>query len=70
MTPKPETPWTGPEMVTLAASAVGRIDRDGLRGVTLCSLEEIAAMAGLLATLGIAPIPPGPRVPGPILKEE
>jgi hypothetical protein len=37
------------EMLALADRAVARIDRDGLRGVTRCTVEEIEAMALVLA---------------------
>lgn len=55
----PETrPAPANETLVLAAKAVGRIDRDGLRGVSLASTEEIEAMAILLAWLGLPVIPP------------
>lgn len=41
------------EMFDLAAGAVRRIDRDGMRGITRVSTEEIAAMAGALLALGL-----------------
>lgn len=46
-------------MTILAARAVGRIDRDGVRGITGASVDEIAAMAGVLVALGLVPIEPG-----------
>lgn len=59
--PKPfDTPR---QMQELAARAVGRIDRDGIRGVTMASADEIAAMAGVLVTLGLIPVPPGEPFP-------
>ncbi|MDT8856456.1 hypothetical protein RNZ50_15790 [Paracoccaceae bacterium Fryx2] len=51
--------WTETDMVTLAARGVGKVDALGPRGATLCSVAEIEAMAGLLAVLGLPPIPPG-----------
>lgn len=51
------------QMLELAARAVGRIDRDGLRGVTLVSTEEIWAMALTLVRLGLVVIPPGAPAP-------
>lgn len=56
-------PWTRTEMLTLAARGLGKVDRDGLRGATLVSMEEIAAMAGALATFGLTPIEPGQYLP-------
>ena len=56
-------PWTEARMIELAARALGKVDVLGLRGVTLCSANEIAAMAGVLALLGLPAIPPG--APGP-----
>lgn len=47
------------EMVALAARGVGKVDALGIRGITLVSMEEIAAMAGLLAAFGLIPVPPG-----------
>jgi|688.fasta_scaffold304721_4 hypothetical protein len=56
-------PWTEARMIELAARALGKVDVLGLRGVTLCSANEIAAMAGVLALLGLPAIPPGAPVP-------
>jgi hypothetical protein len=56
-------PWTEARMIELAARALGKVDGLGLRGVTLCSANEIAAMAGVLALLGLPAIPPGAPVP-------
>lgn len=50
-------------MLTLAAQAVGKVDRDGMRGVSNLSLNEIEAMAGALVALGLIAIPPGGPVP-------
>lgn len=53
------------EMIRLSQRAVGRIDSRGRRGAEEMPLEEIEAMACLLATLGIVPIPdPGPASEG------
>ncbi len=54
---------TPEEMVTRAATALGKIDLYGARGVTLVSFEEIEAMACLLADQGLAPIYPGAPAP-------
>lgn len=67
----PDPRWTMDEMFTLAARGLGRVDRDGLRGATLVPMEEIAAMAGTLAVLGLIPIEPGGAVPTqPLLTEK
>ena len=50
--------FTQAEMTVTAARALGKIDRDGLRGVTRVSADEIAAMAGMLALFGLVPIAP------------
>lgn len=55
----PERRWSLEEMQDLAARGVGKVDQLGLRGATLVSMEEVAAMAGTLAALGLKPIPPG-----------
>lgn len=53
--------WTEAEMIRLAASGVAKVDLLGDRGTTLCSMEEIAAMAAVLAASGVLP-PPHRRV--------
>lgn len=60
------TRWTLPEMFTLAARGMGKVDLHGPRGATLVSRDEIEAMAGALATLGLRAIPPGSGDPAPI----
>jgi hypothetical protein len=50
---------TEEELLRAAAGALGRIDAAGLRGVTCCSVEEIEAMAVLLARAGLPALPPG-----------
>jgi hypothetical protein len=57
---KPQ-PWTTEEMLALAASGVAKVDLLGERGTTLCSMDEIAAMAALIAATGVLP-PPHRRV--------
>lgn len=49
---------TNDELMTRAARGLGKVDRLGPRGVTLVSFEEIEAMAGLLAEMGLVPIYP------------
>lgn len=51
--------FTEPQMITLAARAIGKIDARGSRGIERVTNEEIAAMAATLACLGIPVIPPG-----------
>ena len=47
--------WTEPQMLRLAAAGVAKIDLLGERGTTLCSMDEIAAMAAVIALSGIIP---------------
>ena len=56
--PEPQR-WSTEEMYELAARGAGKVDMFGLRGATLVSMEEIAAMAGALAAFGLKPILPG-----------
>lgn len=46
------------ETLERAARAVGKIDRDGERGLTLVNTQEIEAMAMVLVLCGLAPIRP------------
>lgn len=39
----------------LARRAVDRIDRDGARGITLCTMQEIEALAIVAAVSGLLP---------------
>ena len=55
--------WTERQMLELAARGVGKVDEWGERGLTLISKDEIAAMAGALAALGMVPVKPGSPVP-------
>lgn len=50
--------WSKEELMRLAASGVAKVDLLGPRGTTLCSMDEIAAMAALVALSGLLP-PPG-----------
>lgn len=59
MAREPERFATTHDMAILAARAVGKIDRDGVRGATLLSVDETIAMAGILVALGLIPITPG-----------
>jgi len=47
--------FTEGEMLRLAAKAVHKIDLLGSRGTTLCTMEEIDAMACLLVLSGALP---------------
>ncbi len=60
---KTPEPWAPGEMLELAGRGVGRVDRDGLRGATLVTMEEIAAMAAVLALVGVKPVYPGTYPP-------
>lgn len=52
------------DMLELAARGLGKVAAyDGPRGVTLVSVDEIAAMAGALLAFGLIPIPPGGKAP-------
>lgn len=56
MQAKPEMdPMTEAQVLLLAGSAVAKIDQYGLRGTTLCSTEEITAMALLIVAGGLLP---------------
>jgi len=46
-------------MLVHASRALGRVDLHGQRGLTLLSIDEIEAMALLLAMFGLVPTPPG-----------
>lgn len=46
-----------------ASKAIGKVDLHGKRGVTDLSLDEVEAMALLLAVLGLAPTKPGETPP-------
>lgn len=47
--------WGPDEMLRLAASGVAKVDLLGPRGSTLCSMDEIAAMAAVCALHGVGP---------------
>lgn len=50
--------WSHVAMLRLAASGVAKVDRLGPRGATLCSMDEITAMAAVCALAGVGPNPP------------
>lgn len=47
--------WTEAEMVRLAARGVLKVDLMGVRGTTLVTCDELAAMATVLALSGALP---------------
>lgn len=63
---------TEAQMLRRAATGLGKVDAYGLRGASLISLDEIEAMAALLAFCGLTPIAPGPetRPATTIIKKE
>lgn len=50
------------DMLARAATAVGKVDSWGRRGVTMVTSDEIEAMACLLAALGLPAMTPGESV--------
>lgn len=61
MTETAETNMRG--LMERASRALGKIDAYGVRGVTTVSVEEITAMALILACLGLVPTPPTTEPP-------
>lgn len=62
------TRFTQEALLLTAARAVGKVDATGERGITMLSIDEIAAMAGVLALFGLRPIPPGAtEIPDPLI---
>ena len=57
MTDPDITRWSHDEMMRLAASGVAKVDLLGPRGTTLCSMDEIAAMAAVCALNGVGAKP-------------
>lgn len=57
---------TSARLIELAARGLGKVDTLGPRGATLCSMEEIIAMAGMLDLMGLTAIPPGAPTPDPL----
>ena len=49
---------TKEQMMERAAKGLGKIDHFGARGITLVTMDELEAMAALLACLGLKPIYP------------
>lgn len=50
--PDDPKPLTEAEMLAKAGSAIAKIDRSGLRGASLVTMEETIAMAALIECLG------------------
>lgn len=50
-----------------ASRALGRILRDDVRGMTLLSIDEIAAMAWALIGFGLVPTTPGEDPPAELI---
>lgn len=51
-------PFSEAEMYRLAANGVAKVDLLGERGTTLCSMDEIAAMAAVIVVSNALPGPP------------
>ncbi|WP_339636194.1 hypothetical protein [uncultured Sulfitobacter sp.] len=47
--------FTPETLLRLAASGVAKVDLMGPRGTTLCTMDEIEAMAALIAISGLLP---------------
>jgi len=60
-------PWTEREMLEVASKAVGKVCRDDVRGMTLLSIDEIAAMTGTLLAFGLIATPPGETPPADLI---
>jgi hypothetical protein len=57
--PREPDRMTQDRLIELAARGLGKVDLMGPRGATLCSMDEIIAMAGLLGLLGLRRVAPG-----------
>lgn len=62
--------WTPEQMIEVAARAVGKVCRDDVRGMTLLSVDEVAAMVGTLIALGLVPVLPGQPTPATLIRKE
>jgi hypothetical protein len=60
-------PVTQREMLEQASCALGRVIRHDLRGMTMLSIDDIAAMAGTLIALGLIATPPGETPPAQLI---
>lgn len=52
------TRWTETEMLGLAARGARKVVQQGDRGITLVTMDEIAAMAAVLILSGTVPLSP------------
>lgn len=59
--------WTEREMLEQASRAVGRVCRDDVRGMTMLSIDDIAAMTGTLLAFGLIATPPGETPPARLI---
>lgn len=51
----PPERWSEAEMLRLAARGVLKVDLMGVRGATLVTCDELAAMAAVIAMSGVLP---------------
>lgn len=74
MVPPMSDRFTQDQMISLAANGVGKVDTWGKRGATLVTIDEVVAMAGLIAAARILPAipdriaPPNPNKETPNAK--
>lgn len=64
---EPVKPFAQREMLEAASRGLGKIDLWGPRGATLVSMDEIEAMACVLALLGLVPTEPGRPAPAQLM---
>ena len=57
------------EMIRLAASGVAKVDLLGRRGTTLCTIDEIEAMAAMIVVAGVLPGNPADPARQPLFVE-
>ncbi len=67
MTAAPIQPLPYAEVLVRASRGLGKVDLHGRRGITMLSLDEIEAMAVLLAAFGLVPTQPGQPLPERLL---
>lgn len=56
------------DILRQAATAIGKIDLWGRRGITMVSADEIEAMALTLAALGLVAVQPGQPFPETLIR--
>jgi hypothetical protein len=59
----PATQWSQREMLEVASRGLGKVVRDDVRGMTMLSIDEIAAMTGTLIGMGLIATLPGEATP-------